>query len=305
MSIRISCAFDDSERIVSLVRQHGPYPSIASYLPPAATSGSASVQPESTAAWFRGNWAVAGRPLVDGASSILENARFAAAAAELFNVQTVIPTTVVVNVNAPMRAGAVHLDIPSFRGASRDEYPLRLLQAMGTSGLFEPWRIVEAGVVTWFYDGPGGNYDYWPQGLDGPMWSERPPYWNTSLAADNDRMYHRIGEVGEASEQSQMFPVSASITHRAGGEWEVFDGGHLLRAYPDGDVRISILWKAQVVMPDEEQPRSPLSLDRVTSILNEDMAAREVNVRISMFPPMTDAWIDLVHETYYPVVKVD
>ena len=69
---------------------------------------------------------------------------------------------------------------------------------MGTSGLFEPWRIVEAGVVTWFYDGPGGAYDYWPQGLDGPMRSERPPYWNTSLAADNDRMYHRIGEVGEA-----------------------------------------------------------------------------------------------------------
>ena len=304
MAVRISCAFDDPERIVSLVRRHGPYPSIARYLPSAATDGSANTQTESAAAWFRGNWAVAGRPLVDGASAILENARFTAAAAELFGAQEVVPTTVVVNVNAPMPAGAVHVDIPSFRGASRDTYPLPLLQAMGTSGLFEPWRIVEAGVVTWFYDGLGGAYDYWPQGLDGPMSSERPPYWNTSLAADNDRMYHRIGDVGEANEQSEMFPISASITHQARGDWGVFDGTHHLRSYADRDVRISILWKAQVVMPHEEKPQAPLSLDGVTSILNQDMAARGMTVPISTFPPMSDTWIDLVHETYYPVVNI-
>lgn len=63
----------------------------------------------------------------------------------------------------------VPLDIPSFVGANRDHYPLPLLQAMGTSGLFEPWRIEEAGAVTWFYNGPAGTYDYWPDGLDGPM----------------------------------------------------------------------------------------------------------------------------------------
>lgn len=305
MPIRISSAFDDPERIVSLVRQHGPYSSVASYLPPAAAVGPANVPPGSTAPWFRGNWAVDGRPLVEGASAILENPRFAAAAAELFGVETVIPTTVVVNVNAPMPAGAVHVDIPSFRGASRETYPLRLLQAMGCSALFESWRIAEAGVVTWFYDGPGGAYDYWPQGLEGPMCSERPPYWNTSLAADNDRMYHRIGQVGEAIEQSQMFSVSASIIHRPSGEWEVFDGGHRLRAYAESDVRISILWKAQVVTASDEQAQLPLSVDRVVGIVNEDMATRGVNVSASMFRPMSDPWIDRVHETYYPVVRVD
>ncbi len=50
----------------------------------------------------------------------------------------VTPATVVVNVNAPMPAGAIHVDIPSFRGAGRDRYPIVLLQAMGASGLFEP-----------------------------------------------------------------------------------------------------------------------------------------------------------------------
>jgi hypothetical protein len=34
---------------------------------------------------------------------------------------------------------------PSFRGAGRDRCPLPLLQAMGTSGLFESWRIIEVG----------------------------------------------------------------------------------------------------------------------------------------------------------------
>ena len=66
-----------------------------------------------------------------------------------------------------MRAGAIHQDIPAFRGAGRDRYPLTLLQAMGASGLFESWRIVEVGAVSWFYAGDGGAYDYWPDGLDG------------------------------------------------------------------------------------------------------------------------------------------
>ena len=63
---------------------------------------------------------------------------------------------------------AAHVDIPSFRGATRDRYPIQLLQAMGSSGLFEPWRVAEAGAVVWFCEGPGGHYDYWPDGLSGP-----------------------------------------------------------------------------------------------------------------------------------------
>ena len=62
-------------------------------------------------------------------------------------------------------------------------------------GCFEPWRV-EMGAVVWFCEGPGGHYDYWPDGLSGPMRSERPPS-NRALVADNDRMSHRIGWIGE------------------------------------------------------------------------------------------------------------
>lgn len=61
-----------------------------------------------------------------------------------------------VNVNAPMNSGAIHVDVPSFRGADRDRYPMRLLQAMAASGLFEDWRVAEAGAVWWSYHGRGG-----------------------------------------------------------------------------------------------------------------------------------------------------
>ncbi len=84
------------------------------------------------------------------------------------------------NVTAPMPAGNIHVDVPSFRGADRDRYPMQLLQAMAASGLFEDWRVAEAGAVWWNYQGPGGAYDYWPDGLDGPMRSEHPPFVNSA-----------------------------------------------------------------------------------------------------------------------------
>ena len=42
------------------------------------------------------------------------------------------------------------------------KFALRLLMAMGASGLFEPWRVIEAGAIAWFYDGPDGGFEYRP-----------------------------------------------------------------------------------------------------------------------------------------------
>ena len=175
--------------------RHAPYCTMASYLPVSATIGEQASAPQSGALpWFRGTWAANGPPLVDGAEPILGNRRFREAASRLFDGAEVMPTTIVINVNAPMPAGAIHV---SFRGATRDRYPIQLLQAMGSSGLFEPWRYVEAGAVAWFYEGPGGEFDYWPEGLSAPAQSERQPLSNCALVADNDRIYHRIGWIGE------------------------------------------------------------------------------------------------------------
>ena len=210
-------------------------------------------------------------PTIPDADIILHNPRFVDAARTFLDVDRVAPSTVVVNVNAPMRAGAVHVDIPSFRGATRDWCPLSLLQTMGASGLFEAWRVVEVGIVTWFYTGRGGAYDYWPDGLDAPMASVRPPFDNVALVADNDRMYHRIGWIGAPDAPSPVITSTATIHHDSAG-WIIRDHGTTVATYGDDDVRVSILWKARAERLSEDPP--PLSRDLIAQILQSDLASR-------------------------------
>jgi hypothetical protein len=103
-----------------------------------------------------------GRPLVDGAEAILHNRSFLEAARAAFGMSAVCPELVVVNINAQAPAGNTHIDNPTFRGATRGDYPLPFLRVMGSSGLFEPWRVVRASALSWFYEGVGGSFDYWP-----------------------------------------------------------------------------------------------------------------------------------------------
>lgn len=297
--IEVDGVFDDPSAVRLLVERHGPYPSIAYYLPPSATLANADEADAAVLPWFRANWAVNGGTDVPGADRILNNPRFAAAASRLCDGAPVRPTTVVVNVNGPMGPGAIHVDIPSFHGANRDRYSLRLLQAMGTSGLFERWRIVEVGAVTWFYNGPGGAYDYWPDGLSGAMRSCQPPFDNVALVADNDRMFHRIGWIGDPHASTPTLTPTAKIHHGPVDHWTITDTGRTVCAYPDQEVRISILWKAQVltgtVVP-------ALTSEQIVDVITRDLATREVEVPTATEPISDDAWIDVVHRTYYPTV---
>jgi hypothetical protein len=150
--IRIEPAFDDPDLVRALFERHAPYRTIAEYIPR---------RPEQPVVpYFRGNWALGGEPLVNGAEAILQNHRFIDAARALFGSTMIRPTFIVVNLNAPMPAGPIHVDVPTFRGAAREQYPLAWLIAMGRSELFERWRVIQAGAVSWFYDGPGGNFEY-------------------------------------------------------------------------------------------------------------------------------------------------
>ena len=290
-------AFEKPEEIRELLLRSGPYASIGSYLPPAATGvrvvdgGPVDVLP-----WFRSNWAVNGVCRVAGAEAILHNPRFVGAAEHFLQAVSVMPSTVVVNVNAPMRAGAIHVDIPSFRGATRDRYALPLLQAMGASGLFERWRVVEVGIVTWFYAGPGGAYDYWPDGLDAPMASINGPFDNIALAADNDRMYHRIGWIGAPDAPSPPITPTATITH-AGERWMIEDRAQVVATVPDPAVRMSILWKARADPMPADPPE--LTPSEIVDVFRLDFEARGQALPGGAGVLDDEAWLHRVHHTYY------
>ena len=293
--MKIDNVFDDPGAICRLVGSNGPYRTMTSYLPKGSIGGAESA----VLPWFRGTWGAAGRTLVDGADAILHNPRLLGAAAQLVAAE-VAPNTVVVNVNAPMPASNIHVDLGSFRGVDRDRYPLQLLQAMGASGLFEAWRVLEVGAVVWFYQGAGGTFDYWPDGLDGRMCTERPPFSNVALVADNDRMYHRIGWIGDPALSPPDLSPSAEIDHLREGGWIITDGDRARVRYDDKDVRISIVWKAQVQLdPVNAEAATPLTPEVILEIISSDLAARGVRVPEEVTSLSDQGWLDLVHSTYY------
>jgi hypothetical protein len=134
--IRIDGVFDDPGVIRRLVQRNGPYRMMVSYLPASAVRDGQPAAAGGVPAHFRATWAAGGRPLVDGTEVILYNPSLLRAASQLLDTE-VVPNTVAVNVTAPMLAGNIHVDVPSFLGADRDRYPMQLLQAMAASGLFE------------------------------------------------------------------------------------------------------------------------------------------------------------------------
>jgi hypothetical protein len=286
-SIRIEPAFDDPDMVRALFERYAPYRTIAEYIPR---------KPEHAALpHFRGNWAVGSEPLVGGAETILHNHRFIDAARALFGSSAIRPTFIVVNLNAPMPAGPIHVDVPTFRGATREQYPLGWLIAMGRSELFERWRVIQAGAVSWFYDGPGGNFEYWPEGLDGPMHAEQPPLRNVAIMADNDVMYHRIGRVSAPNAPLPPMTAAAEL-HAVGGDtWAIVENGEVRATYPFNAVRLSLVWKANLEL---EANSEPLNLDRVMSIFIADLGRRKVDFRVPADPLSNKAWIATLDSVY-------
>ena len=159
------------------------------------------------------------------ADLILGNPRFVEAAHGVFGPDVVVrPTTVYVNVMVPGPVSFVpHTDVPAFRGVTRDDHPVWLLGQMMNSGLFEQWRIKLATAVSWFYEGPGGEFHYWPEGPEGDHAVIGTPYDNIAVVADNERTYHGVAPVGVDE------PVITGLTHdtllhRVDGGWEMRNG---------------------------------------------------------------------------------
>jgi hypothetical protein len=285
--IRIEPAFDDPEAVRALFERHAPYRTIGEYIP---ASPDQPVHP-----YFRGNWAVGGKPLVEGAEAILNNNRFIEAARALFGRSRLSPSFIVVNLNGPMPPGPTHVDVPTFRGVTREQYPLGWLVAMGRSELFDKWRIIQAGAVAWFYDGPGGAFEYWPDGLEGPMLAEQPPFRNVAIMADNDRMYHRIGGVGSPNAKLPQMTSAAELRAVGDHTWAIVEDGDTLATYPASAVRLSLVWKADL---DDEDEREPLSLDQVMSIFIADLRGRKADIHPPADPLSDETWLATLDRVY-------
>lgn len=302
--VRVQPAFDDRESVRALFYRNTRYPAAAAYLPDGSDETDAGLPADAAMPWFRASWALGGKPRVEGAAAILHNRRFIDAAKTMFKCARIIPKTVVVNVNAPMPAGVTHVDVPSFRGATRETLSLRLLIAMGISGLFEEWRVAEASALSWFYDGPGGSFDYWPDGPGGRMLSERSPFGNVAIISDNDRMYHRIGRVGESGAVLPHMSAAAEIRPGSDGHWSIFENGEQRACYPPDAVRLSVLWKAEVLLDDPHVTgASRLTPERIIEIIQSDLHRKGVAMTLPTDPLTNTEWIARVCRAYTRAAK--
>ena len=82
----------------------------------------------------------------------------------------------------------------------------------------------------------------------------------------------------------------------------IVDNGQSVATYSPGEVRLSVLWKAEVFADDaaERQATSDrLSLDRVMEILTNDLRCRGIEFVEPSDPLKSDVWIAALRGAYY------
>jgi hypothetical protein len=176
--------------------------------------------------------------------------------------------------------------------------------AMGASGLFERWRVNEVGAIAWFYDGPGGGFDYWPDGPTGPMQTESAPFGNVAIIADTDRMYHRIGQIGPADAALPHMSANAEIRLDADGGWSIFDQKECRARYPREAMRLSVVWKADVRPRDSRSAEvDPLTAPHMLRTFQQDLRQRGMPCAGDLTLLQDPKWIEYVYRLYMGLAK--
>ncbi len=309
--VAVDRVLDDPTLVRRLVEANAPYEPVQRYFAnpqeqqvlsqkSEGGDGSASLF---VAPIFRGDWAY-DEPIVDGVEPILHSEVLAEAARKVFDGALVRPQMVYSNLTLPIPDYDVgHTDVPAFRGIDRTQYPIWFLVTMGRSGLFEPWRVSIATAVSWWYEGEGGSFTYWPDGPDAAPCTV-PPTPNTAVVGDNDFMFHRADGTGPAGTTFRRgMSLDSTLTWLGGDDWAVVDGeSELLRA-SFADIRVSVSWKAQVFRDDAElkvyeDHSDDLDFDEVLDQLIADAAKRGHSVQRPAEPLSDVGLMAALSETY-------
>jgi len=155
--------------------------------------------------------------------------------------------------------------------------------------------VVQASAISWFYEGAGGGFDYWPEGRDGPMLSEQPPFGNVALISDNDQLYHRVAAVGDPIGKTPRISAKARIQPDGYGNWAILENGEVRATYPGHAIRLSVLWKAEV---RTSRSTDNLTLDRIMAIFTADLRHRGIDFHLPSDPLDNTSWILLLQGIY-------
>jgi hypothetical protein len=290
--VLMDAVFDDADRVMSLIRERAPFPTLPAHY---GVQGESEYDPHP---FFRDS-------ITD--EYILNNRGWIEAARSAFDATIVQPVRCLINFSAAMDEMGAHIDLPSFRGFEPAAETKQLLMAMIHSGLFYDWMVPFASGLVWFYAGRGGSFLYWADGVHAPPRIVRPPFWNLGVMSDNEAMFHAVSPVGTASAREHF----RGLVHRPDrlfamddGHWAIQGERGTVARLDAAEVRISLLWKARVFR-DEEHMASfadktfDLSPELIAEVFLADLHRRGETVR-EPTDPLDQQWQALLERAYPP-----
>ena len=272
----------ETEAVVALLEANAPYTPLGGWYRPGTDPDEAS-----SPLWFQQDWVHADAAIA-GSDLFVQCPAYFDAAKKFYDATVIEPHSVYVNLMLGLAEhGPAHTDNPKFSGRERKNTPMWLLRTMLWSGLFHDWEIAQATAIWWLNDVEEGGLRFWADGPQRPPHRHSPPMANTALVGDNHRMFHQVERVGPFD-----LPISR-VTPRAelapagdqSNAWRVVDRGvDLLRVRLD-QIRVSVLWKADVYRCEAERQRKldeALSFEDVATIFDRDLARRGEALRVDL-----------------------
>ena len=228
--------------------------------------------------YFRETYAYGDRVFAPGIESLYQNPQLIEAAKRIFDRPVVEPAIVYANILLPGQELAVHTDVPEFRGLNRRLHPEWLIVVAHHSGLFDAHRMPIATSVSWYQDAEGGEFAFYPDGIDQPANAYRV-HFNTALVMDTDSVFHGVDRVKESDAPMPAFLPRMRLHPEGEGRWTVRDGEKVIGRYEWDEMRFSVSWKAYCFVDEAERDAwktgsSDLSIDAVLDVLCHDLRER-------------------------------
>lgn len=295
---------DQHRRMFDVVKQHGPWPTIASHHFDSVEELIATVTgvPEShgltlddiAAPQFRGYFAEDSVVYHPEIRDCFYNPDFIDEIADYWGVPYAKPSYMLFNICGPAPSdapGPPHLDAVNFRGVRTGQAPVWLQNMMGKSGLFTDHLVKMGQIITWWYTGENGTFTYWPEGPFGEPAVLEHPLVNKGVVVQNEMMFHRGDPVGAFDS-----PPIVGLKHRStlgydadDDRWHMRTDDDVIRTYEPGDIRFLVHWSAELYADRDELRKSldhsdDLTIDGVLDRLVDTMATAGHRVDIPADP---------------------
>lgn len=246
--------------------------------------------------YFRESYVYGDAILIDGIEPFLHFPGFVDAARAVHGRPQIVPAIVYANILLPGQELAVHTDVPEFRGANRKKFPQWLMVAMHHSGLFDAWRMPIVTGVSWFSACAGGDFVFYPDGVDGERVA-LPAKRNTAILLDTDSVFHGVDRVGIDAPLAPLRP-GMQLACDGPGRWSLREDDAVVASYAWDELRFSISWKAYCFADAAErrawqEHSDDLALDTILDRLVADLRDRR---RITTRPAPTDLALMLIDE---------